>query len=250
MRLQVQTDVTVRPPDGRMVHGTLVWLDGQKLEAKLMDELKPHEVVDVRIDLRGLSGSVVTQALVVSVGEPNYADERTTRMLLEGLSAADEERLLDWADSTSQGRAPRGAVSWLDSRSVSEMRSGSGRSDLRKALREGISKQVASDPVWVRKPKTEGREVTVLDDEVTVAWSDPARLRRDLKEGLKRGRLPVDAVVKPNITLRLKLPDGQVLAVPAVSEQGPGGSTLNFRLALPLKQKLKRASTSKDSAED
>ena len=147
MRLHVETDLTVRPQDGRMVHGTLVWLDGDKLEARLSEAVEPHELVDVRIDLRGITGAIVTQALVASVDEASWAGEHRTRMLLQGLKQDDADRLLDWADSKSQGRAPRDPLSWAGSQSMSRSRTGSGRGDIRAALREGIQRQVAAEPL-------------------------------------------------------------------------------------------------------
>jgi hypothetical protein len=143
-----------------------------------------------------------------------------------------------WLDSVTAGRrsvADESATDTVLSRNVS------GREALRVALRRSLRERRAE--ARADAPPEEPRVELTPDGRVTATWTDPEALRSDVQRQLLAGHLRLKVTpTTPRFTLRLALPDGQVLAVPATAEPHPaGGCIARFRVGLPLKQKLKRA---------
>ena len=234
-------EIALKDDEGMIRFGKTEWVEGDRLSCQLDQAPAVGHVCDISIRVTDLHTSLSASATVLSVAAGELGQHHVLLDLGE-LSAGPRRTWEAWLASVSASVSRTSSAT-----SMSFVGVGSGRRRVAKALKE----VTPPPPVPIRpsKPGGEARKDErslswSSPDTVEIRWGSPASLRRGLQGRLRSGRIklkanPHDAT---DVTLKLHLPDGQVLTLPArIEGRGSIRPELRFQMKLALKQKLLRA---------
>ncbi len=225
MRTEIQSAIALRCGESR-VYGTTRWIEEDRVHFETHGMVQPGDRVELRLELAGAYDSVRAEGRVIDAERRSKGGPLCCTVVLGRLDRADAASL----------------EVWVEERSVSQSL-GSGTS----AGRERVSAALLSS---LRRPdptRRAGLEVSLDGEMVTVRWLRPTDLLRDWETSLVHGRLEgrLEGPRPPEgtwMTVRLVLPDGQVLAVRGRVEEARGPT---FAVAFDLNQatahKVRRA---------
>ena len=225
MHLDVPCRVAVKTSDGAIRFGVADRLGDGEFSFVTDGDFEPGAMVEFRLGLAGEQTAVFGVADVVHVAQESGSEGVWVRGQVVSMSVDDRRKLAAWEEETAlrSGQGSRSSFSTA----------GRGRSSLRAAMRGAIEHRAA------------GRRLRGRPDEarVEVRWRTAGALADDLERGLARGMIRLGPVpVGGAVTLRMILPDGQTLALPAHHDPSGGGrGLLRFTVPFALRGKLKRA---------
>ncbi len=233
-------EIALKDDEGMIRFGRTEWVEGDRLSCELDQAPAVGHVCDVSIRVTDLHTSINTSARVASVAPGSMGQHRVLLDLAE-LSSGPRQTWEAWLASVSASvsRTPSGVRMGLEGPQ-------SGRRGLARALKEAAPPPV---PIPTTPPDPAGtRDDRALSwpsaDTVEVRWGSATSLRRSLKGRLRRGRIKLKG--NPHgatqVTLKLGLPDGQVLTLPAsIEARGSIRPELRFQMTLALRHKLLQA---------
>ena len=250
MRIPVRSDIALKDDEGMIRFGRTEWIEKNKIRLQADTEPMQGALCDLTMELGQGQARVAARVRVVAI-EPAGRGQYQLDCRIERMSERDRTRYSYFLHE--QSRSVSGVRSAASLRGSSTSRAGrhQGRDALKRGLKSGLDKArttPAADPARPGGTHRAGRNPTVTVDDVqrtvTLAWTSPRVFRNDFETSLRKGRWTVRTAAPrhADVTLRLQLPDGQVVSLPArIDEQGRRSWALDFRLGLALKTKMRKA---------
>ncbi len=248
MRLDIQSAVALRH-EGRRAFGTARWIEDQRLAFTTYGDVTVGQRLEMRLELTGAYDSVWAEVLIetarpIGVGGPQLCTGGIVYMPDE-----DRDKLEQWVEERSvsqlslqahkQDSVSRSAAA---SRTDAAQSGTRGRRSVSDALRSSLARKSSKAPrAWAALQLS--RDGSLL----SAAWSTWQGLAADWTRQLSKNLLRVDTPLNTPprgyaLTVRLCLPDGQVLAVQAkVTDTDGAGMLLALDLSPATRRILNRA---------
>ncbi len=247
MRLDIQSAVALRHR-GRRAFGTARWIEGQRLAFTTYGDVTVGDRLEMRLELTGAYDSVWAEVLIetarpIGVGGPQLCTGE-----IAYIPEDDRDRLELWVEERSVSQLSLQAHKAEDrdasqSAEADSAASKAGRKAVSAALRRSIQRKAEVVPrSWAALQLS--RDGTLL----SAAWSTWQGLGADWSRQLSKSLLRVDTTLQTPprgyaLTVRLCLPDGQVLAVQGrVTDTDSAGMLLALDLSPDTRRRLNRAS--------
>ena len=265
MKIPLKAEVAIRTPGGELGLGMADWADETRIQIRSELPIEQEEELELRLGVEGLPGKLAMKCIVKQkrmAGEMPVLVCQRTDMDPKAL-----ERFNHWLETVSDGGHVLDPASWMgregsttpssDVDTYVEERRDAGRESVQRALQQGLTTAAQADALDTQDSDIPSVEPESHPDEVgmeiagpvgrtlTVTFHDAGTLQQHLKT-LLGGELQVPTLisVQGTLDLRMVLPDGQKLMLPAETRPGMDSTWLIFRLKRALKTKLKRAAGS------
>ena len=250
MRIPVRSDIALKDDEGMIRFGRTEWIEKNKIRLQADAQPMQGALCDLTMELG--QGQARVAALVRVVGiEPLGRGQFQLDCRIERMGERDRTRYAYFLHEQSRSVSGVRSAASLRGSSTSAAGRHQGRDALKRGLKSGLSRAKQAPAPTPEPPcatTRAGRNPAVTVDDatraVTLTWTSPRVFRNDFETSLRKGTWLVRTAPPrhPEVTLRLELPDGQVVSLPArVEEQSRQSWGLTFRLGLALKTKMRKA---------
>ena len=262
VKIPLKAEVAIRTPGGALGLGMADWADETRIQIRSELPIEQEEELELRLGVEGLPGKLSMKAIVK---QKRMAGEMPVLVCLRtDMEPKALERFQHWMETVSDGGHIMDPASWMgrdssatpssDVDTFIEDRKGAGRESVQRALQQGLTTVAQQDEVDdpptdlpSSEPERDSEKVGMelsgpVGHTFTVTFHDPTTLKSHL-DTMLGGELqvPMQISMIGTLDLRLVLPDGQKLMLPAETRPGLDSTWLIFRLKRALKTKLKRA---------
>ncbi len=248
MRLDIQSAVALRHRDQR-AFGTARWIEGARVAFTTYGDIVAGERMEMRLELTGAYDTIWAEVLIQTVRPVGLGGPQLCTGDIVHIPETDRDKLDNWVEerSVSQvslagGEAVAPSTARTQTSSVSER----GRTSIGDALRRSLEARSTGE----RLPRNRAAfELSRDGSLLSAAWTSWQALAQDWSQQLGQGVLRVDTALRCpppgyELTVRLCLPDGQVLAVRGrVRGSDDNGMVLELDLPYAARRKLSRSST-------
>ena len=236
MRIPVRSDIALKDDEGMIRFGRTEWIEKNKIRLQADAQPMQGALCDLTMELG--QGQARVAALVRVVGiEPLGRGQFQLDCRIERMGERDRTRYAYFLHEQSRSVSGVRSAASLRGSSTSAAGRHQGRDALKRGLKSGLSRAKQAPAPTPEPPCATTRAVTLT-------WTSPRVFRNDVETSLRKGTWLVRTAPPrhPEVTLRLELPDGQVVSLPArVEEQSRQSWGLTFRLGLALKTKMRKA---------
>ncbi len=222
MRLEFQSAIALSQ-HGRRTYGTAHWIEGRKIAFSTYGAVSVGDRLEMMLELTGAYDSIWAEVVLVETTPSGVGGPLECVGDIAYIPDEDEDKLARWIDERSVSHlSHRGGlssqVSHVGELSLSTARRTAakrGRESIRMALRGSLKRAETAHPTsWA------ALELSRDGSTLSVTWGTWQGLAEDWNWQLSRGRLRVDTTktCPPQgygLTVRLCLPDGQILAIQA-----------------------------------
>lgn len=248
MRLDIQSAVALRSK-GRRAFGTARWIEGQRLGLTTYGDVTVGDRLEMRLELTGAYDSVWAEVMIETARPAGIGGPQLCTGDIVFIPDEDQDKLEQWVEERSvsqlSARGETASVGTVTDTPASGSVTGAarGRGAVSSALRKGLARTPA--PVAATRAA-----LSLSRDGATLSgtWQTWQDLAADWTRQLSKSLLRVDDAgpCPPRgcaLTVRLCLPDGQILAVQGiVTDTDPGGMMVALDLPGASRRKLSRAS--------